>query len=233
MAEIVKRRSDDRKSVLVIGASRGIGRELVTQYLANGEAVWATGRLKAHVAELAQLGAQALHLDVLSDGDVLTFAEQMAGTKMDVVIVNAGVFGPRHLGLDAPSELEFNVVMQTNVLGVMRVFARLEPMLAVGAKVAVISSRMGSIGSRASYASWLYRASKAALNSALKDASLALQGRAICVALHPGWVRTDMGGAGADLEPAESVRDIRLVVAKLRPEDNGSFFNHDGVAIAW
>jgi NAD(P)-dependent dehydrogenase (short-subunit alcohol dehydrogenase family) len=79
----------------------------------------------------------------------------------------------------------------------------------------------------------LYRASKAALNSVLKDVSLVLAGRAIGVALHPGWVRTDMGGAGAALEVADSVRDLRRTLAGLTPADNGGFFNHDGSRLPW
>jgi NAD(P)-dependent dehydrogenase (short-subunit alcohol dehydrogenase family) len=97
----------------------------------------------------------------------------------------------------------------------------------------VLSSRMGSIGSRESAGASLYRASKAALNSVLKDASLALGGKVICIAFHPGWVRTDMGGAGADIDAQESVAGMRQVLADLQPNDNGSFINFDGTKISW
>ena len=80
---------------------------------------------------------------------------------------------------------------------------------------------------------WLYRASKAAANSVLKDLSLVLAGRALCVALHPGWVQTDMGGAQADLDVASSARDLRATLAGLTPADNGRFLNHDGQPLAW
>ena len=110
---------------------------------------------------------------------------------------------------------------------------KLAEALAPGARVAVLSSRMGSIGLRAAPNSWLYRASKAAVNSVLKDASLALAGRAVCVAFHPGWVRTDMGGAHADIDVTESVAGIRRVLAGLTEADNGGFFNFDGQALAW
>jgi NAD(P)-dependent dehydrogenase (short-subunit alcohol dehydrogenase family) len=92
---------------------------------------------------------------------------------------------------------------------------------------------MGAIGPRTAASGWLYRASKAALNSVLKDASLVLQGKAVCVSLHPGWVQTDMGGAGADITVQHSVADMRRVLAALTPADNGRFINHDGAAILW
>jgi NAD(P)-dependent dehydrogenase (short-subunit alcohol dehydrogenase family) len=124
-------------------------------------------------------------------------------------------------------------VMHTNVLGPMHVLPQLADALAPGARVAVISSRMGSIGLRSSANGGLYRASKAALNSVLKDASIVLGRRAICIAFHPGWVRTDMGGAGADLTPEQSVGDMRRTLAALTAADNGRFFNHDGTELAW
>jgi NAD(P)-dependent dehydrogenase (short-subunit alcohol dehydrogenase family) len=124
-------------------------------------------------------------------------------------------------------------VMHTNVLGAMRVLPLLAEALAPGARLAVISSRMGSMGLRANPSGWLYRASKAALNSVLKDASLALAGRALCVALHPGWVRTDMGGEAADLDVADSVATMRRTLAALTAAEHGGFLNHDGQPLAW
>jgi NAD(P)-dependent dehydrogenase (short-subunit alcohol dehydrogenase family) len=141
--------------------------------------------------------------------------------------------GPHSSGLEPPSDAEFDAVMHTNVLGAMRVLPQIADALAPSARVAVISSRMGSIGLRTSSGGWLYRASKAALNSVLKDASIALQGRAICIAFHPGWVRTDKGGAGADLDVQTAVADMRRTLAGLKPSDNGGFFNHDGAVLDW
>jgi NAD(P)-dependent dehydrogenase (short-subunit alcohol dehydrogenase family) len=115
----------------------------------------------------------------------------------------------------------------------MRVLPSLAEALAPGARLAVLSSRMGAIGPRTGHQGWLYRASKAALNSVLKDVSQVLAGRCICVSLHPGWVRTDMGGTEADLAPEQSAADLRRVIAVLVPADNGRFFDHDGSAIDW
>ena len=219
--------------VLIVGASRGIGFEFVRQYRQAGDAVTATARGAEGLARIEALGAQALALDVADAGSAASLASALAGQRFDVVVHNAGVYGPRTDGLQAPTADEFDSVMHTNLLGAMRVLPQLADLLAPAAKLAVISSSMGSMGLRTSPSGWLYRASKAALNSVLKDASLALDGKAICVAFHPGWVRTDMGGSGADLEVATSVADMRRTLAALKAADNGSFLNHDGTALDW
>jgi NAD(P)-dependent dehydrogenase (short-subunit alcohol dehydrogenase family) len=219
--------------VLVVGASRGIGLEFVRQYREAGAQVTATARSDEGLARIAALGARALRLDVAGADGASALAWPIDGEAFDVAIVNAGVYGPRTQGLQTPTAAEFDAVMHTNVLGAMRVLPQLADALAPLARLAVISSRMASIGARGGASGWLYRASKAALNSVLKDASLALAGRAVCVALHPGWVRTDMGGAGADLDVAASVADLRRTIAALVPSDNGRFLNHDGSPLPW
>ena len=221
------------KHALVIGASRGIGMEFVRQYRAAGVRVTATARGELALDTLRALGAQALPLDLRRLDSISGLAWKVDGEGFDTAIVCAGVFGRRTQGLQPPTEAEFDEVMHTNVLGAMRVIPQIAEALAPGAKLAVISSRMGAITARESHAGWLYRASKAALNSVLKDASLALAGRATCVSFHPGWVRTDMGGADADLDVADSVSDMRRVLDALTPADNGRFLNHDGETIDW
>lgn len=220
-------------NVLIVGASRGIGLEFVRQYLAAGAQVTATARDETALAALRGLGATAIELDVARADSVARPAWQVGGGGFDVAVLCAGLYGPKTQGLEPPSEADFDAVMHTNVLGPMRVIAQLADALAPGAKLAVISSRMGSIGARGSTSGWLYRASKAAVNSVLVDASLALGGKAICVSFHPGWVRTDMGGAGADLTPEQSVTSLRRTIAGLKRADNGRFLDHDGTAIVW
>lgn len=219
--------------VLVIGASRGIGLEFVRQYRAEGHRVVATARDDAALVRLAELGAQAFALDVADAASVSGLAWRIDGTAFDTVILNAGVYGPYTSSLQAPSGEDFDRVMHTNVLGPMWVMSQLGNALAPKARLAVLSSRMGSVGLRTGTSGWLYSASKAALNSVLKDASLAFAGKAVCVAFHPGWVRTDMGGSGADLTPEQSVADMRRILARLTQADNGSFLNHDGQRLAW
>jgi NAD(P)-dependent dehydrogenase (short-subunit alcohol dehydrogenase family) len=219
--------------VLIIGGSRGIGLEWVRQCCAAGDTVTATARSDDGLARIQALGAHALRLDVADAASAAGLAWFIDGEAFDVVVLGAGVYGPRSAGLQAPTQDEFDAVMHTNVLGAMRVLPQLVDALAPGARLAVLSSRMGSMGLRAASSGWLYRASKAALNSVLKDASLELAGKAICVAFHPGWVRTDMGGAGADIDVATSVADMRRTLAGLQPQDNGAYLNHDGLPLAW
>ncbi len=219
-------------TVLVIGASRGIGLEFVRQYCEAGARVIATARDAAGLARLKALGAQALKLDVADPASVSGLAWQLDGEKIDVALYVAGVLAGGNAG-DPPADDVFDQVMRTNVLAPMRVLPQLVEVLAPGARLVVLSSRMGSIGLRTNGDSWLYRASKSAVNSVLKDISFGLQGKAICVAMHPGWVKTDMGGAGADLDVTQSVADMRTTVASLRAEHNGTFINNDGQLLAW
>ena len=219
-------------AVFVLGASRGIGFEYVRQYREAGAQVVATARKDEDLARLSDLGATALKLDVSDAASVSGLAWQIDGWAFDVAVINAGV-NSRSNGLEPPTEADFDWVMRTNVLGPMRVIPQLVDLLAPNARLAVISSRMGSIGARTASNDWLYRASKSAVNSVLKDASLALEGRAICVSFHPGWVRTDMGGSGADIDVKTSVAGMRSVLASLKPEHNGGYFNYDGQTLLW
>jgi len=220
-------------TALIIGASRGIGHELVKQYLADGWRVIATARQADDCARLAALGAESHKLDVTDVEACGAIAWKLDGEHLDVAVLNAGVYGPRHDGF--PPQADFDQVMHTNVLAAMRLLPIVAPMVcAARGKLAVISSRMGSLSERDGSSGSLYRASKAALNSVLIDTAIDFgdQG-ATCVAFHPGWVRTDMGGAGADLSVEQSASGIRATLAALPASPEAVYRNYDGATIGW
>jgi len=221
--------------VLVVGASRGIGFEFARQYATEGARVIATHRKPEDAARLRALGARPFALDVLDAAALAGLGTQLAAEALDLVIINAGVYGPRTSGLSAPTTTEFDAVMHTNVLAPMQLLALLGPQLAATrGKLAVLSSKMGSVSGMGSTSGWLYRASKAAVNAALRAASIELGPQGVtCMAFHPGWVRTDMGGAEADLDPAEAVANIRRVIGAANASHNGKFLNFNGEQIGW
>ncbi|KQQ88505.1 SDR family oxidoreductase [Massilia sp. Leaf139] len=220
-------------TALIIGASRGIGHELARQYRLDGWRVIATARKPHDLDDLKQLGAEPHALDVTNTEAIAGLGWKLDDEKIDTAWLVAGLYGPRHDGF--PTQDDFDAVMHTNVLAAMRLLPIVAPLVAsTRGKLGVLSSRMGSIGGRTGANGSLYRASKAALNSVLRDTAINFgpQG-ATCIAFHPGWVQTDMGGAGAQITVEESVRDLRATLAAATPEANGSFLNHDGDPLPW
>lgn len=222
-------------TALIIGASRGIGLELACQYVAQGWRVIATARKEIALDLLTGMGAEAHALDVMKVADCAALGWTLEGEQLDAAFLCAGVYGPKTEGLAFPLDRDFDQVMHTNVLAAMRLLPVIGPLVCEAkGKLAVMSSIMASLSLRSDNNGWLYRASKAALNSVLVDAALEFgeQG-ATCVAFHPGWVQTDMGGPDADIPVTESVTALRTTLAALRPEDNGKFLNYDGTPLSW
>jgi NAD(P)-dependent dehydrogenase (short-subunit alcohol dehydrogenase family) len=222
-------------TVLVIGATRGIGREFVRQYAADGSRVIGTYRNPKDAEALRALGARALPLDALDPDSIAALGQQLDGQPIDVALLVAGVYGPDVDDLTAPSREQFDEVMQTNVLAPMQLISLLAQNLeAARGKLAAISSNLGSIGLATDTTNWLYRASKAALNSVVKTASIQLGPRGVvCMALSPGWVRTDMGGPSARLDVADSVAALRRVIAAANRSHNGRFLRYTGEQLEW
>lgn len=220
-------------TALIIGASRGIGHELARQYLADGWRVIATARQPQDCQTLADLGAESHTLDVTNVEACAALGWRLDGEQLEVAILNAGVYGPRHDGF--PLQSDFDTVMHTNVLAAMRLLPIVAPLVcAARGKLAVMSSHMGSLSERDNASGTLYRASKAALNSVLIDTALQYGAKgATCVALHPGWVRTDMGGSDADLDVATSAAGIRRTLAGLPHAEHAVYRNYDGTPIGW
>ena len=214
-------------TVLVIGASRGIGLEFVRQYREAGRRVIATVRDADGRARVQALGAEALTVDVANPASVSGLAWQLDGEKIDLALYVAGVLR-RPNALTPPTQQDFDAVMHTNVLGAMQTLPQVAPLVAEARGVfAFLSSSMSQIGSVPDSGSWLYRTSKAALNMAVAAAQHDYPD-ATLVTIDPGWVQTDMGGAGAALTVEQSVKGMRQVLANLTPADKGHLLHHDG-----
>ena len=219
-------------TVLVTGAGRGIGLEFARQYAADGWRVIATVRDSAAAARLSGIPARVELLDMADFESLAGFGARIA-EPIDLFIANAGMKGPERIA-SAGAAAEWQEVHAVNAVAPTLLAEALFPLvLQAAGKMVAISSRMGSIAD--SSGGWLsYRASKAALNAAWRALALDLAGRPVTLAmLHPGWVRTDMGGPNAPLEQPESVLAMRAVIGRLTPADSGAFLGHKGETIPW
>ena len=221
------------RTALIIGASRGIGREFVRQLLAADWRVFATARDEPSLASLKEEGAQALNIDVTIPESIAALPWQLDGEKIDLAVYVAGVFGSYDGATEPPTTPMFDAIMHANVLGAMQAIPLVMPMVsAARGKFAFITSGMGSIADAASSMGWVYRASKAALNMAVHSARNDYPNVTL-VTMNPGWVRTDMGGASAPTSVADSVSGMLKVIDRLKPSDSGSFQSYDGRKMQW
>ena len=222
---------------LTPGANRGRGFEFARQSAAEGDRVLATCRDPAGAADLAAIaGDVTVHaLDVTDLRQISALAESLEGAPIDILVNNAGVLtsGQRTGGIDYVAwEHEFKV----NTMGPIAVAQAFRPHLerGTGRRMAFISSVLASIGGNTDGGYTLYRSTKAGLNAAVKSLAVEAAAKGIIVlALHPGWVRTDMGGASAAIDPATSVRGLRRQIAAAGRQDSGRFITYEGVEIPW
>lgn len=221
-------------SVLIIGASRGLGLEFARQYAAAGWQVAGTVRGEAGAKALtaAAPGGLVAELDIRREEDFASVARELSGKGFapSLLIHNAGVNPRPNATFGEITFDDFSETLAINVTGAVGSARYLMPLLPAnqGARAAFITSELGSIA--LSNGSFLpYRASKAALNMLVKCLSAEQQARGVCcVALHPGWVRTDMGGPMAPLEAPDSIRRMRETIGSLTMERNGAYIDLDG-----
>jgi NAD(P)-dependent dehydrogenase (short-subunit alcohol dehydrogenase family) len=218
-------------TLLVTGASRGIGLEIARQYVAAGWRVHATCR-KPRTIE----GAVVHALDVTDFAGVEVLARELRGESIDLLINNAGILGPGGDGLDEVERDGWIATLMTNAVAPLKLAAAFLPHVAKSERklICSITSGMGSIGDNGGGGWYAYRTSKAALNMAMKNLSLEVRGRGVTVVvMNPGWVKTDMGGRGANITPERSVTGMRKVLGGVTLEDTGKFLSWDGGGYPW
>lgn len=223
---------------LISGANRGLGLEFAKQYAADGWKVIATCRRPEAADELnAVEGDIQVHaLDVTDFTQMEALGATLSGEAIDVLIKNAGVYGPRVVQHHSVDYAAWTEVLRANAMAPLKMAAVFEPHVAKSKlrRIVAITSLMGSMTDNTSGGSYIYRSSKAALNAVMRSLAMDLKEKGIAVAmLHPGWVKTDMGGPGAKIEPSESIAGMRKVIDGLTVENTGRFFNYDGTELSW
>lgn len=230
------------KTIVITGANRGIGLELASQAATRGDRVIATCRNPDTASNLQHLAADRAHFEIrpLTVDDaasVSNFAQSLGGAPVDVLINNAGIMGPAadHQSLEHMDYDGWAECFAVNTMAPLRLLQALHPNLeaAKPAKAVTITSQMGAIAVDMRFA-LAYCASKAAVNKVMRLVAPELAATGVIVSLvHPGWVRTDMGGRDADISPEQSASGIWKVIDRLGPDDAGSFWSWTGEPHPW
>ena len=228
-------------TVLVTGANRGLGLEFIKQYSQRGWKVIGTCRDLAAAVEASAMAdlsnnLQLLPLDVASADSISALAATLAGVELDLLVLNAGFMGEQSSRLGELEQADFLHSMNVNSVAPALLLQALLDNLRSGQLKTVIamSSVLGSIAGNSDGGLYSYRASKAALNAVVKSAATDLKADGITVvAMHPGWVQTDMGGEGATITTAVSVNGMVQVIDGLTKEDSGRFLVYDGGDLPW
>jgi NAD(P)-dependent dehydrogenase (short-subunit alcohol dehydrogenase family) len=229
----------NNSTVLITGANRGIGLEYVKQYATEGWQVIACCREPESAQALTELARQfecvkVVTLDVMQFAQIEDLSQQLKGQSLHVLINNAGVYPPSAFGqtdYDAWSN-----AFKVNTMSTLKLAESFLPHLAQAghAKFLAMTSKMGSIDDNGSGGEYIYRSTKTALNMVVKSLSIDLSQYGIAVAaLHPGWVRTDMGGPNGLINTQTSVSGLRKVIENLSMHQSGQFIAYDGKEINW
>jgi NAD(P)-dependent dehydrogenase (short-subunit alcohol dehydrogenase family) len=226
-------------NVVITGAGRGIGLELVKQYAVMGDRVYAMCRSPEKADALNTLagasgGKVSVHkMDVGDDASVKAAAADTCDAPIDILLNVAGVLGGEKQGLEDQAWDDWQDAFNVMIIGPLRVMQAFLPRLGAGAKVINITSQLAA--STWPYGGlYAYSAAKAGLNRMMRSVALDVKDRSIVVGLvHPGWVQTDMGGAAAEITPEESTRGIRKVTAEWTLDQSGDFKKWNGEIHAW
>ncbi|AJR08039.1 short-chain dehydrogenase [Photobacterium gaetbulicola] len=229
------------KTVLITGANRGVGLALTVAYLEAGWRVYATCRDIARANELTQRQSlfpnlTIVELDVTNHDAILHLAQSMASISLDLLINNAGYYGPKGYGFGNTDAEEWRKVLEINTIAPLKLAEAFYPQLKEGTPgmIACVSSKVGSMAENTSGGGYIYRSSKAALNSVVKSLSNDLQAEGIItIALHPGWVQTEMGGPNALIDSQTSAVGLKKVIDNLTPADSGLFMDYQGNYLPW
>lgn len=225
------------RTALIVGASRGLGLGLAKALLDRGWRVTGTvrGRDRTGLHDLADQIGERLDIesvDITEPDQIAGLAQRLAGRRFDLLFVNAGVSGDTEAPMGTVSTEMFDQVMVTNVLGPLRVIEACQGLLAPDATVAAMSSGLGSIAGNTTGSWETYRASKAALNMALKSFAARASGKTV-IAMAPGWVRTDMGGPGAPLGVEESTTGMAEVLEREAGRPGMRYLDYRGRTLEW
>ena len=229
---------DTRKTILLAGASRGLGLGLAGEYLRQGWTVIATARTPDKADGLARLAAehgtrlQIEQLDVADTHSAASLASRLAGHTLDVLFVVAGINNHAKVPVHDVSQNEVAREFITNATSPIALAEALQPLLAPKATIAFMTSVLGSIGSNAGGGMELYRASKAALNMLASCYALRHKGTPVLL-LHPGWVRTEMGGENAPVDVPTSVAGLVSVVAANAGRSGVAYLDYQGNRLPW
>jgi NAD(P)-dependent dehydrogenase (short-subunit alcohol dehydrogenase family) len=220
-------------AILIAGASRGLGLELVRQLSASGHHVIAASRT---VPGERIAGVEHVSLDLASEESIAALSRELDGRAIDILVNNGAIAGDEG-GLETLRSEDFMAVMRTNVLGPLLMAKCFMPHLMRGGRrvIANISSRVGSVSEGIiDEGNYAYCISKAALNMASAKLAFHYGSQGVCVlSLHPGWVQTDMGGAEATLDVSESASGLIRLITTANLSDSGSFRTYDGRVIGW
>ena len=224
-------------TALVTGANRGIGLALCHRFLKRGDSVIAVCRTTSPELDALAGGGVRIEagVDFTQDAPVQALAQRLGGSRLDVLVLNAGIL--RRDDLDSVAARgwdELRAQLEVNAIAPLRVARALRPLLGKGSKIAAFTSRMGSIGDNGSGGYYGYRMSKAALNAAGVSLARDLRVAGIAVAiLHPGFVRTDMTGQQGNITADESARLLVERIDGLTLENTGSFWHANGEVLPW